>query len=69
MTWLVWSDPFAKIESMATKEEIRAVFADPQVDGMDALYQFIMEMLQNRSKHIELITLLKNNRALKMCST
>ena len=54
---------------MATKEEIRAVFADPQVDGMDALYQFIVEMLQNRGKHIELITLLKNNRALKMCST
>jgi hypothetical protein len=31
---------------MATKEEIRAVFADPQIDGMDALYQCIGEMLQ-----------------------
>ena len=31
---------------MATKEEIRAVFADPQIDGMDALYQSIGEMLQ-----------------------
>ena len=31
---------------MATKEEIRAVFADPQIDGMDALYQCIKEMLQ-----------------------
>ncbi len=32
---------------MATKEEIRAVFADPQIDGMDALYQSIGEMLQD----------------------
>ena len=32
---------------MATKEEIRAVFADPQIDGMDALYQCIVEMLQD----------------------
>ena len=32
---------------MATKEEIRAVFADPQLDGMDALYQSIGEMLQD----------------------
>ena len=32
---------------MATKEEILAVFADPQVDGMDALYQCIVEMLQD----------------------
>ena len=29
---------------MATKEEIRAVFADPQLDGMDALYQSIGEI-------------------------
>jgi acetate kinase len=28
---------------MATKEEIRAVFADPQIDGMDALYRCIGE--------------------------
>ena len=32
---------------MATKEEIRAVFADPQIDGMDVLYQCIGEMLQD----------------------
>ena len=32
---------------MATKEEIRAVFAEPQLDGMDALYQCIGEMLQD----------------------
>ena len=32
---------------MATKEEIRAVFADPQIDGMDALYRCIGEMLQD----------------------
>ena len=32
---------------MATKEEIRAVFADPQIDGMDELYQCIGEMLQD----------------------
>ena len=32
---------------MATKEEIRAVFADPQLDGMDELYQCIGEMLQD----------------------
>ena len=32
---------------MATREEIRAVFDDPQLDGMDALYQSIGEMLQD----------------------
>ena len=32
---------------MATREEIRAVFADPQNDGMEALYQSIGEMLQD----------------------
>lgn len=32
---------------MATKQEIRAVFADSQLDGMDALYQCIGEMLQD----------------------
>ena len=32
---------------MATKKEIRAVFADPQQDGMDELYQCSGEMLQN----------------------
>lgn len=32
---------------MATKEEIRAVFADPQLDGMDRLYEAIGEMLQD----------------------
>ena len=30
---------------MATKEEIRAAFADPQLDGMDRLYEAIGEML------------------------
>ncbi len=35
---------------MATKEEIRAVFADPQLEGMDALYQCIGEMLQNSAE-------------------
>ena len=32
---------------MASREEIRAVFADPQLDGMDELYQCIGEMLQD----------------------
>ena len=32
---------------MASREEIRAVFADPQLDGMDELYQCIREMLQD----------------------
>jgi hypothetical protein len=32
---------------MATKEEIRAVFADPPNDGMEALYHCIGEMLQD----------------------
>ena len=30
---------------MASREEIRAVFADPQLDGMDRLYDAIGEML------------------------
>ena len=32
---------------METKEEIHAVFVAPQLDGMDALYQCIGEMLQD----------------------
>ena len=32
---------------MATKEEISAVFANSQIDGMDVLYQCIGEMLQD----------------------
>ena len=30
---------------MATRDEIRAVFSDPQLDGMDRLYDAIGEML------------------------
>jgi hypothetical protein len=30
---------------MATRDEIRAVFADPRLDGMDRLYDAIGEML------------------------
>ena len=30
---------------MASREEIRAVFADPQLDGMERLYDAIGEML------------------------
>ena len=30
---------------MATREEIRAVFVDPQLDGMERLYDAIGEML------------------------
>ena len=30
---------------MATRDEIRAAFADPQIDGMDRLYDAIGEML------------------------
>ena len=30
---------------MATRDEIHAVFADPQLDGMDRLYEAIGEML------------------------
>ena len=30
---------------MANREEIRAAFADPQLDGMDRLYDAIGEML------------------------
>ena len=32
---------------MASREEIRAVFSDPQLDGMDELYQCIGESLQD----------------------
>ena len=32
---------------MATKDEIRAVFADPQLDGMDGLYDAIGAMLKD----------------------
>ena len=32
---------------MTTREEIRAVFADPQLDGMEALYEAIGEMLND----------------------
>ena len=32
---------------MASREEIRAVFSDPQLDGMDELNQCIGEMLQD----------------------
>ena len=32
---------------MATKDEIRAVFADPQLDGMNRLYDAIGVMLQD----------------------
>ena len=34
---------------MASREEIRAVFADPQLDGMDELNQCIGEMLQDEA--------------------
>ena len=30
---------------MATRDEIRAVFADPQLNGMESLYESIGEML------------------------
>ena len=30
---------------MATRDEIRAVFADPQLNGMESLYEAIGEML------------------------
>ena len=32
---------------MATKDEIRAVFADPQLDGMNRIYDAIGVMLQD----------------------
>ena len=32
---------------MATREEIREVFADPQLDGMEALYEAIGAMLKD----------------------
>ena len=35
---------------MATKEQIRAVFANPQVDGMEALYQCIGELLKDSAE-------------------
>ena len=34
---------------VATKDEIRAVFADPQLDGMDRFYDAIGEMLLDQS--------------------
>ena len=34
---------------MASKEEIRAVFADPQNGGMEVLYQCIGELLKDGS--------------------
>jgi hypothetical protein len=35
------------LRPMASKDRIRAVFADPQLDGMDGLYQAIGEMLKD----------------------
>ena len=32
---------------MATKEEIRTIFAEPQVDGLGDLYQYIGELLKD----------------------
>ncbi|WP_071841254.1 hypothetical protein [Synechococcus sp. WH 8020] len=32
---------------MATRDEIRAVFADPQLDGMETLYEAIGAMLND----------------------
>ena len=32
---------------MATRDEIRAVFADPQLNGMEVLYEAIGEMLND----------------------
>ena len=34
-------------ESMATRDDIRAVFADPQLDGMDRLYDAIGTRLKD----------------------
>ncbi|MAH58368.1 MAG: hypothetical protein CMN91_08030 [Synechococcus sp. ARS1019] len=34
---------------MATKDDIRAVFADPQLDGMDRLYDAIGAMLLDQA--------------------
>ena len=35
---------------MATKDEIRAVFADPELDGMNCLYDAIGAMLKDGSE-------------------
>ena len=35
---------------MATREEIRAAFADPQIDGRYHLYDAIVEMLMERAE-------------------
>lgn len=36
--------------SIAIKEQIRAVFANPQVDGIEALYQCIGELLKDSAE-------------------
>ena len=36
---------------MATREEIRAAFADPQLDGMEALYEAIGAMLKDGAEY------------------
>ena len=43
-------EPSQRFKSMATRDEIRAVFADPQLDGMDCLYDAIGAMLQDGSE-------------------
>jgi len=43
-------EPSQRLESMSTRDEIRAVFADPQLDGMDCLYGAIGSMLQDGSE-------------------
>lgn len=55
---------------MATKEEIRTVFGNPQLDGMDALYEAIGEMLNDGVTAISAITLLDLSRYFheKTCS-
>ena len=40
-------DHCAVMACMATKEEIRSVFADPQLDGMEALYEAIGAILND----------------------
>ncbi len=50
-------DHCAVMTCMATRDEIRAIFADPQLDGMEALYEAIGRMLKDGVTAISAITL------------
>ena len=48
---------------MASKENIRAVFVDPQLEGMDGLYQAIGEVLKDGINFVRASALVVQSRA------